>query len=78
MPGTNGCLEQMDAWDKEMQSDFSPAGRGHHLIEYVKAQISTGMFRPISEGENNMRSRPPAFSFLPSPSHLAPRPKPNK
>ena len=34
-------LQTMDAWDREMQSDFSPGGRGHHLVEKVKSQIRT-------------------------------------
>lgn len=37
-------LQTMDSWDREMQADFSPGGRGHHIAENVKAQIRTGMF----------------------------------
>jgi len=44
-------LQTTDAWDKEMQRDFSPGGRGHHFVENVKAQISAGMFHPTSERE---------------------------
>jgi hypothetical protein len=43
----------MDAWDKEMQTDFSPRGRGHHIVEKVKAQIQRGEFRPLSERKAN-------------------------
>ena len=46
-------LQTMDAWDKEMQTDFSPGGRGHHLVENVKAQIDAGMFHPTSKGKTN-------------------------
>jgi hypothetical protein len=42
-------LQTMDAWGREMQNDFSPAGRGHHLVEKVKSQIRAGMFRSIAE-----------------------------
>jgi hypothetical protein len=42
-------LQTMNAWDREMQNDFSPAGRGHHLVEKVKGQIRDGMFRSITE-----------------------------
>lgn len=42
-------LQTMDAWDREMQSDFSPGGRGHHLVEKVKGQIRAGIFRSIAE-----------------------------
>jgi hypothetical protein len=39
----------MDAWDMEMQSDFSHGGRGQRVVERVKSQISTGQFQPIAE-----------------------------
>jgi hypothetical protein len=42
-------LQTMDGWDKEMQSDFTHGGRGHHVVERVKAQISAGQFQPIAE-----------------------------
>jgi hypothetical protein len=42
-------LQTMDAWDREMQNDFSPTGRGHHLVEKVKGQIRVGVFRSIAE-----------------------------
>jgi hypothetical protein len=45
-------VQTMDAWDKEMQSDFSHGGRGHQVVERVKAQISTGQFQPVAEGKN--------------------------
>ncbi len=44
-------LQTMDEWDKQMQRDFSPAGRGYHLVEKVKADIRAGKFRPMPEGE---------------------------
>jgi hypothetical protein len=46
-------LQTMDAWDKEKQTDFSPGGRGHHIVENIKAQIQKGEFRPISERKTN-------------------------
>jgi hypothetical protein len=39
-----------DPWDKEMVEDFSPGGRGHHLVEQVKRDIAEGKARPIEEG----------------------------
>ncbi|HLK21138.1 MAG TPA: hypothetical protein VKT81_19440 [Bryobacteraceae bacterium] len=45
-------LQTMDAWDREMQNDSSPGGRGYHLVESVKNQIRAGMFRPMSEGSS--------------------------
>ena len=38
-----------DDWDKQMSKDFSPGGRGAHLVEKVKADIAADRFRPIDE-----------------------------
>ena len=38
-----------DDWDKEMVKDFSPGGRGAHLVDKVKADIAAGKFRPVEE-----------------------------
>ena len=38
-----------DAWDKEMVNDFSPGGRGYHLVEKVKKEIAEGKARPVEE-----------------------------
>ena len=38
-----------DDWDKEMVRDFSPGGRGYHLLEKVKREIAGGKARPIEE-----------------------------
>ena len=38
-----------DDWDKEMAQDFSPGGRGAHLVEKVKADVAAGKFRPVEE-----------------------------
>ena len=40
----------MDAWEIEMDRDFSPGGRGYHLVEKVNADIHAGRFRPMFEG----------------------------
>lgn len=39
-----------DDWDKEMVNDFSPGGRGHHLVGEVKRKIAEGNARPMEEG----------------------------
>ncbi len=44
-------MQTMDAWDQQMQRDFSPGGRGYHLVNKVKADIRAGKFRPMAEGE---------------------------
>jgi len=42
--------QQMDEWDRQMQTDFSPGGRGAKLVEKVKADVRAGKFRPMDEG----------------------------
>lgn len=38
-----------DDWGNEMAQDFSPGGRGAHLVEKVKADIAAGKFLPVEE-----------------------------
>jgi len=33
-------------WDREMAKDFSPGGRGYHLMEKVKREIAGGKSWP--------------------------------
>ncbi len=35
------------SWDAKMEHDFSPAGRGAHLVEKTMADVAEGMFQPI-------------------------------
>lgn len=42
--------QEMDEWDRQMQKDFSPGGRGVRVVEKVKADIRAGKFRPMDEG----------------------------
>ena len=50
-----------DEWDTQMVQDFSPGGRGVHLLEKVKTEIAAGKFRPVEEilrrGEAEARVR---------------------
>jgi thiamine pyrophosphate-dependent acetolactate synthase large subunit-like protein len=32
------------AWDAEMERDFSPSGRGHHLVERINQEIDKAKF----------------------------------
>jgi len=32
------------AWDAEMERDFSPGGRGHHLVEKINREIDRAQF----------------------------------
>ncbi|MBK5292948.1 MAG: hypothetical protein JJE04_14910 [Acidobacteriia bacterium] len=46
-----------DDWDREMARDFSPGGRGAHLVEKVKREIAEGKARPMQEGFAQHRKR---------------------
>jgi hypothetical protein len=37
------------AWDAEMDRDFSPGGRGHHLVEKINQEIDQAKFAPLEE-----------------------------
>jgi hypothetical protein len=41
--------QEMDAWDRQMQNDVSPGGRGIRLVEKVKADIRAGKFKPMDD-----------------------------
>jgi hypothetical protein len=41
--------QEMDEWDRQMQKDFSPGGRGMRVVEKVEADIRAGKFRPMDE-----------------------------
>lgn len=44
-------LEELEeqAWDREMERDFSPGGRGEHLLAEVEAAIDAGRTKPLEE-----------------------------
>lgn len=37
-------------WDEQIERDFSSGGAGMELLDRVKAQVSDGLSRPLSEG----------------------------
>ena len=39
-----------EAWDRQMEQDFAPGGRGVHLLEKIDHQIDTGNFTSLEEG----------------------------
>jgi hypothetical protein len=48
-----------DEWDQEMVQDFSPGGRGYHLVERAKRDIADAQARPMEEGfAARRKSRP--------------------
>jgi hypothetical protein len=52
-------LEQLEeqAWDAEMEQDFSPGGPGHHLVEKINQEIDQGKFTPLEKGLRSRRGR---------------------
>jgi hypothetical protein len=45
-------FEELDeqAWDRQMEQDFAPGGRGAHLLEKIDRQIDAGNFTSLDEG----------------------------
>jgi hypothetical protein len=41
--------QEMDEWDRKMDKDFSPGGRGMRVVDKVKADIRAGKFKPMDE-----------------------------
>jgi len=39
-----------EAWDQEMERDFSAGGRGAHLLEKIDSEIEAGNFTSLQEG----------------------------
>ena len=37
------------AWDRQMEQDFGPGGRGAHLLEEAEADIAAGRTKPMHE-----------------------------
>ncbi len=46
-----------DAWDRQMEEDFAPGGRGAHLSEKIDRQIDAGNFTSLEEGLRQRRER---------------------
>lgn len=52
-------LQTMDEWDREMQRDFWPGGRGMTFLDEVKQEIASEKTRPMEEGFAERRRRRP-------------------
>ncbi len=39
--------QSQEAWELEIERDFSASGRGHQILEKVKQQIDQGEFTPM-------------------------------
>jgi len=46
-------IQTMDEWDRQMDRDFAPGGRGSHVIEKIKDDIRAGKFSPMPPPSRN-------------------------
>jgi hypothetical protein len=53
-------FEQLEeeAWDAEMEQDFSPSGRGHPLVDKITQEIDEGKFTPLGKGLRSRQEQP--------------------
>jgi hypothetical protein len=53
-------FEQLEeqAWDVEMEQDFSLGGRGNHLVGRVNQEIDEGKFTPLEKGLRSRQEQP--------------------
>jgi Arc/MetJ-type ribon-helix-helix transcriptional regulator len=47
------------AWDRQMEQDFAPGGRGAHLLEKIDRQIDAGNFTSLEEELRRRREHQP-------------------
>ena len=47
-------LEQAE-WDREMEQDLAPGGRGEHLFERLQKELKAGTATPLAEGLRQRR-----------------------
>jgi hypothetical protein len=57
--------QDMGEWDKQIEEDFSPGGRGMALLEEAEADVQAGRVKPMDEflaeakvRRNAQKSRP--------------------
>ena len=50
-------FEEMEeqAWEKQIEQDFSPGGRGMPLLEELEGELAEGKTRPMEEGFSERR-----------------------
>ena len=41
--------QEEEAWDREIERDFAPGGRGERLMAEVEAEIAAGRTRPLAD-----------------------------
>jgi hypothetical protein len=52
-------FEEMEeqAWDRQMEQDLAPGGRGAHLLDKIDRQIDAGNFTSLEEGLRQRREQ---------------------
>jgi hypothetical protein len=52
-------FEEMEeqAWDRQMEQDPAPGGRGAHLLDKIDRQIDAGNFTSLEEGLRQRREQ---------------------
>jgi hypothetical protein len=53
--------QDMEEWDRQIEEDFSPGGRGMALLEEAEADVREGRVKPMDEflAETKARSSQP-------------------
>jgi hypothetical protein len=53
--------QDLEEWDRQIQDDFSPGGRGRALLEEAQADAREGRSKPLEEflAETRARRSPP-------------------
>jgi len=51
--------QDMEEWDRQIQEDFSPGGRGMPLLEQAQADVREGRVKPMDELLANARRHQP-------------------
>ncbi len=49
--------QDMEEWDRQMEQDFSPGGRGMALLEEAEADVHEGRAKPLDEFLEEARAR---------------------
>ena len=48
---------QEEEWDRQMEKDFSPGGRGAHILDDVERAIEAGNFTSLQDGLRQRREQ---------------------
>jgi len=54
--------QDMAGWDRQIEEDFSPGGRGMALLKEAQAEIRAGRLRPLDELLAEVKARRKSLS----------------